>query len=175
MLNYRKIITPTGDECLIDENDYFRVNMFSWHTMTQKRNYSTLKYLARTEKRNKIQRTILLHRFIMKTSPEFEYHHKNGNTLDNRKNNLVNISHSEHKRLHPSHPYTKWKLEHPDKLKCPKCKEIKNKKLFTKHGAYCLMCHNINGSTWRKNNIEKARAADKKYRNKITKQKYGKV
>jgi len=43
---------------------------------------------------------IKMHRLIAETPPFQECHHKNGNSLDNRRCNLSNLSPPAHRRLH---------------------------------------------------------------------------
>lgn len=47
-----------------------------------------------------IRRTVFMHRQITQATPEQEVHHKNGNTLDNRRENLELKTPRDHHLTH---------------------------------------------------------------------------
>jgi len=48
-----------------------------------------------------------MHRQIMHTPKGFIVHHKNRRTLDNRKQNLINLTDEQHKEVH-KYPFTQF-------------------------------------------------------------------
>lgn len=95
---------------------------------------------------------VLLHRIIMENftgkmlSPNEVVHHKNGNSMDNRIENLEIMDRGEHHRYHASLVGRKWV-----KIKCPVCGKIfdqpKNKSYLCKgHKTSCCStehAHNL--------------------------------
>lgn len=78
---------------IVDVEDYPRVKDYKW--------YYRKGYVATTVNGEKV----FLHRFIMNTPKGFFVDHKNGNTLDNRKENLRNCTKAENgrNRINRSH------------------------------------------------------------------------
>lgn len=76
-----KIIKLTkGKSILINDSDFSKVNKYKWHLVMNK-------YAARTSARPN-KKMIYLHREIMNAELDEYVDHINGNTLDNRKENL---------------------------------------------------------------------------------------
>jgi hypothetical protein len=72
-------------EVLIDKDDYEYLNSFKWGII----NNGSHKYAARgTRKKGQPYRKILMHREILNCPKNKMIDHINGNTLDNRKENL---------------------------------------------------------------------------------------
>lgn len=87
-----KIIKLTqGKEALIDDDDYERVNKFKWQF--HKKGYATHGYKIKGKCKK-----IRMHRFILQAPKNKQVDHINGNTLDNRKQNLRLCSHRENSR-----------------------------------------------------------------------------
>jgi hypothetical protein len=77
----RKIKLTQGKETLVDDDLYEELNKFKWHY--------ALGYARRNIRTNDGKRKIVfMHREIMNTPDGFETDHINGNTLENRKENL---------------------------------------------------------------------------------------
>lgn len=72
-------------ETLVDDDDYDKFSSFKWGIVSNR----THKYVARgTRKKGMKYTKILLHREIMNAPSDMMVDHINGNTLDNRKENL---------------------------------------------------------------------------------------
>lgn len=80
----------------IDAADFDVVNLYTWRAVKYHRSY----YARGTLKTDRKNRSCSLHRLIAKTKAKEVCHHRNRNTLDNRRCNLVNMSKAEHKFLH---------------------------------------------------------------------------
>lgn len=86
-----KTIPLTQDKfAIVDDEDFDRLNEYKWYAGKRKNgNY----YAQRSIKVNDTYRSILMHSEIMKTDKKVDW--KNGNTLDNRKENLFITTVSE--------------------------------------------------------------------------------
>ena len=83
-----KIIPLTqGKRTKVNNADYRWLKKFSWHAKQPNREFD-IWYAARCKRINGVPTTFYMHRQIMKGSAGKEVHHKNGNTLDNRRKNL---------------------------------------------------------------------------------------
>lgn len=94
----REIQLTQGQVAIVDDDDYERVNAFKWTAQKIKQKERVVFYAKRTVWSNwseGSQETILLHRFIMNAEKGTFIDHKNGNSLDCRKNNLRTASRSE--------------------------------------------------------------------------------
>jgi len=80
----RKIILKHGQETLVDDEDFDFLNQWLWRLNSKG-------YVVRTDEN---QKTVRMHRLIMKTPKELECDHIKGNKLDNRKKKLRNCSHA---------------------------------------------------------------------------------
>lgn len=80
----KEIKLKHGEIVLIDDEDYEELSRYSWCL-------NSAGYASRRISRNK---SLFMHRFINKTLKGFETDHINGNKLDNRKENLRNVTHS---------------------------------------------------------------------------------
>lgn len=87
----REISLSKGCVSLVDDEDYGRVSAYTWSTSTtvQKRNY------AHSLINGKF---IKLHRFILDAVPSTFVDHINGDTLDNRRQNLRLCTKTENNR-----------------------------------------------------------------------------
>jgi hypothetical protein len=87
------VIIKIGDfDVCISKYDYERVSALKWHS----HHGSELQYFVHSI--NKPLQEVLLHRFIMNAEKGTIVDHINGNTLDNRRENLRVCSHSENMR-----------------------------------------------------------------------------
>lgn len=80
-----------GKVSLVREVDYPFLTKFKWFAL--KAAYSF--YAARTVRVNGKRTTVLMHRVIMGCVDGQQVHHKNGNSLDNRRDNLEVCSQAE--------------------------------------------------------------------------------
>lgn len=80
----------------VDLDDYAYLMKHKWTTL--KTRYKL--YVVRQVCRKGYFRKIRMHRVIMRPPPGFHVHHKNGNTLDNRRENLENMRAKDHACLH---------------------------------------------------------------------------
>ena len=65
---------------IVDDGDYFELNKFRWVVVSTKAGYYAIN-------RSKLG-IILMHRLILNAPDGFDVDHKNGNRLDNRRENL---------------------------------------------------------------------------------------
>jgi len=82
-VTYVKLI-KRNTEFIIDTEDLEKTIKFNW-------TYCEGGYVTRSENK----RTIYLHKYLFGSKDGFETDHKNGNTLDNRKNNLRFSTHNQ--------------------------------------------------------------------------------
>lgn len=92
----RTIELNKGFVAIVDAEDYEALNVYRWRIA---KSHNCI-YAARRETRDGHTRIIKMHRQIMNTPRGEEPHHKNNNTLDNRRKNLVNLTPPIHKLLH---------------------------------------------------------------------------
>lgn len=85
-----------GLVALIDQVDFDLVNQYTWRAVKYHRSY----YARGTLKANHKNRSCSMHRLISKTKAGDVCHHRNRDTLDNRRCNLVNMTKNDHKFLH---------------------------------------------------------------------------
>lgn len=84
----KQISLKHGEFVLVDNKDYETLNKYKWclnsagYATRQIDNHSSL----------------LMHRFIKNTPKGMETDHINGNKLDNRRDNLRNVTHSQNQR-----------------------------------------------------------------------------
>lgn len=81
-------------QSFVDYDDWLKQNRFHWRPKRKKKNIYAVRRFVRNGKTYEIS----MHRAIMHSSPGEEPHHKNHDTLDNRKINLENVPHSNHPR-----------------------------------------------------------------------------
>ena len=100
-----KVITLTkGCETIVDDDDFDKFSNKKWCTNTKEnRNYAVRLQRYGPRKENKI-RNIYLHREILNARPGQYVDHINGNTLDNRKENLRICTNQENARNHGGQP-----------------------------------------------------------------------
>jgi hypothetical protein len=83
---------------IVDPEDYHRIRRFRW--FAKRSNYGI--YVVRRVRRGSTEKLIRLHRQILAAPTGYDVHHINGNTLDNRKTNLIIVSRKHHHALHSS-------------------------------------------------------------------------
>ena len=80
-----------GKVTIVDDITYQWSHIFKWFALKASYNF----YAARTIRVNGKRTTQLMHRVIMDAVNGLQVHHKNGNSLDNRRANLEVCSQSE--------------------------------------------------------------------------------
>jgi hypothetical protein len=80
-----------GLTCMVDDTDYLELSKHKWLAMWSGKSY----YAARCEYINGKQTWVMMHRAIVNPDKNKVVDHKNGNTLDNRRENLRIATYSE--------------------------------------------------------------------------------
>jgi len=88
-----KILVVNGINVLLDDWDWIRLCRYKWRVSDNGKGH---KCIARGKRVNGKRCTIYMHRVIMNTPKGMECHHKEGNTFDNRKEKLENLTKQEH-------------------------------------------------------------------------------
>lgn len=91
-------LIDVGDHhyAVVDREDYIWLKRYKWsHIHTRYKIYAVRSIL-----RGGQLRYIRMHRVIMRTPQGWQTHHKYGDTLDNRKENLENLPSQVHALLH---------------------------------------------------------------------------
>lgn len=84
----KKIKLTKGKYALVDNVDFKYLSQFNWFALKDKNSY----YAARSIRQGHKVFKELMHRVIMNTPKNLEVDHKNGNKLDNRRQNLRNCT-----------------------------------------------------------------------------------
>lgn len=87
----KKIPLTQGKFALVDDEDFERLSQFKWYTLSARR--VSTQYAVRNEQAGeystyKQRKQVRMQRYILNYSGPLEVDHKNGNGLDNRKENL---------------------------------------------------------------------------------------
>lgn len=92
-----RILKIGNMDILLDDLDWLRLCKYKWRL---KDNGHGHKSVARDERKKGIRRTIYMSRVVAKTPKDLDCHHKKtfGNVIDNRKENLENLTKSEHSK-----------------------------------------------------------------------------
>jgi hypothetical protein len=95
----KEIQLTRGQIAIVDDEDYEYINQWKWYAHFDGTNY----YAQRMERgiwpiKKRKQKGIHMHRMISKTPEGMITDHLNHNTLDNRKNNLRNVTSLENNR-----------------------------------------------------------------------------
>jgi len=81
---------------IVDQQDYIELSPLYWRAVK-----SSCGWYAKTRTCSRCgKKDLFMHRLIMQTPPGYDCHHINGNTLDNRKSNLQNLTTALHSNLH---------------------------------------------------------------------------
>lgn len=83
-----------GKVALIDDVDFVKVSKHKWNARKCSRKTGVW-YAGRSEKNNGIQKTILMHRYILNLKSGEIIDHLDKNGLNNQRNNLRKCSHSQ--------------------------------------------------------------------------------
>ena len=158
----KEIEISNGEKALVDDEDYVLLNSFQWKKHRQG-------YVA-TE--------FLMHRYIMHPMQKgYEVHHKNGNKLDNRKENLLLIKSNDHRKLHVVAlvAHQKSIQKYPDIKKCVLCrKEFKVNPRKRKRNKCCSqICAQLMRVAGRKKQAERLRKSFPKSPTKSLKESQG--
>jgi len=92
-----KILKVGNVDVLLDDWDWLRLCRYKWRL---KDNGIGHKSIARVQRKHGKVKTIYMHREIMNTPAGLETHHKKtyGDAIDNRKENLENLTKAEHNK-----------------------------------------------------------------------------
>jgi hypothetical protein len=82
---FRKIFLGEGLYTIVDLSDYYLLGNFHWCAKRDRRNLYAVRFLNEPDKQATI---VSLHRIILNSPPNLLVDHKNGHTLDNRRENL---------------------------------------------------------------------------------------
>lgn len=93
---YALIPLTQGKFAIVSAHREAALLKFSWRAVRHKRSW----YAKTTIIKNGRQIDISMHRFIARTPREMVCHHDNRNSLDNRDENLENMSKQQHDLLH---------------------------------------------------------------------------
>lgn len=85
-----------GHVAIIDQVDLHKVMHYQWRAVRYQRCY----YARSTIRQDGKPTQISMHRLCAKTPAQKICHHRNRNTLDNRRSNLLNLSKQDHHFLH---------------------------------------------------------------------------
>lgn len=84
-----EITLTNGTKCLVDQQDFDYLNHLGWYERTEG-------YAACTDFPH-----FAMHRYLLKAKKDIVVTHKNGNMLDNRRENLVAIPREEYQASKP--------------------------------------------------------------------------
>ena len=92
------ILIPLNDDhyALIDASDFALVSKYKWRAVKYHRCY----YARSTYRKNNQTHSVSMHRLINQTPAAEICHHRNRNSLDNRRVNLLNLTKKDHRFLH---------------------------------------------------------------------------
>jgi len=94
---FMQIIKSTNGHCiLVDVEFWLTHSCYKWKVKKGSYGY----YAYRTVIIKGKPRAIFMHREVAKTPKGFVTHHKNRDTLDNRKSNLETMTDFDHKQIH---------------------------------------------------------------------------
>lgn len=81
---------------IVDEIYYQRLSLFTWYAKKYHRSWYARTNVTRKGK----TKSLGMHRMIAKTPAGHVPHHKNYNSLDNREENLENMTYKNHNDFH---------------------------------------------------------------------------
>jgi len=92
-----RIIELTNDKvCIVDADLYDGLMRYKWRAVKSHRCW----YAKTTVGKGADQCDISMHRLIAQTPRGLQCHHRNRNSLDNRRANLLNMTRRNHESLH---------------------------------------------------------------------------
>jgi len=93
--SYRLIPLTQGQNAIVDTEDFEWLAQWNWHARYEPRGE---KFYAQRKGQAPKYKIILMHREILKCIDSKEPDHKNGNSLDNRKENMRTCTHAQNVR-----------------------------------------------------------------------------
>ncbi len=91
-----EIILSNGMICRVDPKRFAELSQYRW---TAKKSFCKW-YAVRKVRKNGKQVFIKMHRFVAQTPDGEIPHHINGDSLDNRDDNLLNMTYFDHIKMH---------------------------------------------------------------------------
>ena len=88
--SFRRIDLGEGQWTILDQGDYYRLNNFKWCISGNGKQFYAVRLIKKGQGRTKIE---YLHRVIMEPKKGLVVDHKNGDKLDNRRDNLRIATH----------------------------------------------------------------------------------
>jgi len=85
-----------GKFAIVSPRDYGRLMIHRWKAVKS----DHCLYALRTYVKNGHEHTIRMHREITNCPPELEVHHRDHNSLNNRRENLIVCNHAQHQFFH---------------------------------------------------------------------------
>jgi hypothetical protein len=92
---FRKISLGEGKFTIVDPPDFYRFNIFNWCPNDNGSRISAFRIVRTSDNKTKM---VSLHREIMNPPANLLVDHRNGDALDNRRENLRLATHSENQR-----------------------------------------------------------------------------
>jgi hypothetical protein len=90
--SYRRIYLGEGEWTILDQQDYYRLSNFKWYLRGQGKKFYAIRSVKYGPGKTKESR---MHREIMSAPAGLLVDHKDGNSLDNRRENLRLATHSQ--------------------------------------------------------------------------------
>lgn len=87
---------PEDHVALVDADDFLWLSCFHWKCYRKQKSFYARTFI----KSKRGGKWVYMHRLVKQTPGGSVCHHKNRNSLDNRKSNLENMSKTNHARLH---------------------------------------------------------------------------
>ena len=106
----RFIELTEGQVAIVDEKHYDRLMKYKWRAVKYKRSWYAKTDVFHYNKRTQIS----MHRMVANTPKHLVCHHLDGNSLDNREKNLMNMTKAHHTAYHQQNN-VKVKYETPDR------------------------------------------------------------
>lgn len=89
----QEIPLTKGMIAIVDDADFHWTNQHKWYAQSSNGKWYAARRLSRREDRNR--KLVLLHRVLLNAAPDKDVDHRNGNTLDCRRENLRLCSESQ--------------------------------------------------------------------------------
>lgn len=101
-----------GKFAIVDPEDFDALNRYRWRA---RKSHSTW-YAIRRHRRFGKTSIVFMHRQIVQARPDQQVHHKNHQSLDNRKRNLEPMTQPQHNRIQQVDRISKLRDKSPDDL-----------------------------------------------------------